>query len=180
MSGVVRGSLFLFARQVRFFERHSPQNQTPRAAGWVKTNYGGVKRQAQWGTEETGRFSAPLDTVSAGQQREMVGPNNGVLYLDLKALWALMDHMSSPSFEDACFNFRGKSDFFTVERQVFQKENSRKWSCMYSLINFNWFSFTRQTNDGVEASWLVSFQTQISVWDQSRQISITTSRGSLW
>lgn len=47
MSGVMRGSLFLFARQIRFFGRHGPQNQTPRAAGWVKTNYVGVKRQAQ-------------------------------------------------------------------------------------------------------------------------------------
>lgn len=68
-SGVVWGSLFLYAKQVRFFQRHSPQNQTPRAAGWVKTNYGGVKRQAQWGTEKTARFSAPLYTVSAGQWR---------------------------------------------------------------------------------------------------------------
>lgn len=65
MSGVARGTLFLFARQVRFFERHSPQNQTPRAGGWVKTNYGGVKRQAQWGKEKTVRLSAPLDLGSA-------------------------------------------------------------------------------------------------------------------
>lgn len=81
-----RGSLFLFARQVRFFERHGPQNQTPRAGGWVKTNYGGVKRQAQWGTEKTATFSAPLDLSSAGQQWELVGLNNAVYTLIWRSL----------------------------------------------------------------------------------------------
>lgn len=94
-SGVMRGSLFLFARQIRFFRRHGPQNQTPRAAGWVKTNYVGVKRQAQWGTEKTARFSAPLDTVSAGRLRETVGPNNAVLFLNFEDPYPLMNCVSS-------------------------------------------------------------------------------------
>lgn len=41
------GSLFLFARQVRFSERRGAQCQTHKAGGWVKTNYGGVKKPAQ-------------------------------------------------------------------------------------------------------------------------------------
>lgn len=81
-----RAVCFCFARQVRFFERHGPQNQTPRAGGWVKTNYGGVKRQAQWGTEKTARFSAPLDLSSAGQQWEFVGLNKAVYALVWRTL----------------------------------------------------------------------------------------------
>lgn len=45
------GSLFRFAGQVRFFERRG--RQAPTAGSSVKTNYGGVKRRAQWGTAKT-------------------------------------------------------------------------------------------------------------------------------
>lgn len=85
----MQGSLFLFARQVRFFERHGPQNQTPRAGGWVKTNYGGVKRQAQWGTEKTARFSVPFDLSCAGQQWESVGQNS-VVYTWFEEIYSQM------------------------------------------------------------------------------------------
>lgn len=69
-SGLRQGSLFLFARQVRFFETHGLQNQTPVARSLVKTNYSGVKRDAQCCTENKARFSALIELSSGGQERE--------------------------------------------------------------------------------------------------------------
>jgi len=110
---------------------------------------------------KTARFSAPLDTVSAGQQREMLDPEN-ILWFEEPLMNSVSSHLLRTDvfiWEARLYPHSGKVGFWNENHTI------EEWMRAYSLINVNWFSFTRKRNDSAETSRLVLFQSLRSLFE---------------